>query len=120
MTPVLGGGGGAVAGSLPEGPVFSPARLWLAGGGDRKANKRKLNFGHVKKDNTQSRNTERETLNWFSLVRHLNNIFSETFAAFALKTKPLHKEGQARRVRSHTSYTHGEWPEISNHVLCIS
>lgn len=36
-----------------------PMVMMMAGGGDRKAKKRKLNFGHVKKDNTQSKNTER-------------------------------------------------------------
>lgn len=61
VPPSCGAGGAAwpwccVAGrpgSLPADTVFSPARLWLAGGGDRKTNKRKLNFGHVKKDNTE-------------------------------------------------------------------
>lgn len=57
------GGGGPS--SLTVGTVFSPIRLWLVGGGDRKANNRKLNFGHVRKADTQSKNTERQTLNGF-------------------------------------------------------
>lgn len=82
---------GAVADQAPsQRAQFSPL---LVSGGERKANKRKLNFGHVKKDNTQEQEYRERNFKRFSSHRHLNNIFSETFATIALKTKPLHKEG---------------------------